>query len=382
MQSEQKTKKNSPIKSIIQLVIFVGIGVFFIWLSMRGMTAEDYGKIKEVLISINNPQSWMFIILCMICGACAHYVRALRNILLIEPLGYKVRKSMGFFSVMVCYLANLGLPRAGEVLRCVFLQKYEKVPFQKTVGTVLAERAYDIACWLFLLIIVVVMNTALLSQIVMDEQTGITLGEAFQQKMSSMLTNYKMYIGLVLLVLAGIVIYMTRKKWGKIGFFVKIKNFMLGIWQGLISIKDVKKPWLFVFYTVLMWFLYFLGTYVCFLAFDFLRHLGPSPAFTVLILSTVAFMVAQGGLGAYPWMVAQVLYGVAKEAGLAAGWIGWLSQTVMIIIVGIISLIIASFMKDNEANIATKPSHSLADYDATVANIATKEEEEIKPSEN
>ena len=65
MQSEQKTKKNSPIKSIIQLVIFVGIGVFFIWLSMRGMTAEDYGKIKEVLISINNPQSWMFIILCM-----------------------------------------------------------------------------------------------------------------------------------------------------------------------------------------------------------------------------------------------------------------------------------------------------------------------------
>ena len=77
-------------------------------------------------------------------------------------------------------------------------------------------------------------------------------------------------------------------------------------------------------------------------------------------------MVAQGGLGAYPWMVAQVLllYGVAKEAGLAAGWIGWLSQTVMIIIVGIISLIIASFMKDNEAN------------------IATKEEEEIKPTEN
>lgn len=352
MQNEEKTKRNNPIKSIIQLVIFVGIGVFFIWLSLRGMTADDYGKIKEVLISINNPQSWFFIFLCMLCGAVAHYVRALRNILLIEPLGYKVRKSMGFFSVMVCYLANLGLPRAGEVLRCVFLQKYEKVPFQKTLGTVVAERAYDIVCWLFFLIIVIVMNTALLSQIVMDEQSGITLGMALQQKMVTMVHNYKLYIALAVLIIMGFVIYKTRERWGKISFFVKIKNFFVGIWQGLISIKDVKKPWLFVFYTLLMWFLYFLGTYVCFFAFDFLRHLGPSPAFTVLILSTVAYMVAQGGLGAYPWMVAQVLllYGVAKEAGLAAGWIGWLSQTVMIIVIGIISLIIASFMKDNNEN--------------------------------
>lgn len=351
------TKKNSSLKSVIQLIIFLGIGVFFIWLSLRGMTPENYAEIKKEILSINNPRSWMFIVFSMLAGACAHYVRALRNIEMIKPLGYKVRKSMGFFSVMVCYLANLGLPRAGEVLRCVFLQKYEKVPFQKSLGTVVAERAFDIVCWLFLLIIVVVLNTSLLSQIVMDEQTGITLGEAFQLKMNSMLTNYKMYIGLVVLILLGVLIYKTRSKWGKISFFVKIKNFFVGIWQGLISIKDLKNPWPFIGYTVLMWFLYFLGTYVCFFAFDFLRHLGPAPAFTVLILSTVAFMVAQGGLGAYPWMVAQVLllYGVAKESGLAAGWIGWLGQTVMVIIVGIISLVIASFMKDSNENVVEQP---------------------------
>ena len=357
MQNETKTKGNSPLKSVIQLIVFLGIGVFFIWLSLRGMTPENYQEIKKEILSINNPRSWMFIILSMLAGACAHYVRALRNIEMIKPLGYKVRKSMGFFSVMVCYLANLGLPRAGEVLRCVFLQKYEKVPFQKSLGTVVAERAFDIVCWLFLLIIVIVLNTSLLSQIVMDEQTGVTLGEAFQLKMSSMLTNYKMYIGFVVLVLLGVLIYKTRKTWGKISFFVKIKNFFVGIWQGLISIKDLKNPWPFIGYTVLMWFLYFLGTYVCFFAFDFLRELGPAPAFTVLILSTVAFMVAQGGLGAYPWMVAQVLllYGVTIEKGLAAGWIGWLGQTVMIIIIGIISLVIASFVKDSTENMVEKP---------------------------
>lgn len=162
-----------------------------------------------------------------------------------------------------------------------------------------------------------------------------------------------MYIALAALVVLAFVIYKTRSKWSKISFFEKVKNFFVGIWQGLVSIKDLKRPWLFVFYTLLMWFLYFLGTYVCFFAFDFLRFLGPAPAFTVLILSTVAYMVAQGGLGAYPWMVAQVLllYGVSKEAGLAAGWIGWLGQTVMIIIVSIVALAIASFMKPKEENI-------------------------------
>lgn len=353
MLAEKEKSKPNKIKSLIQLAIFVGIGVFFIWLSLRGMTAEDYAKIKEVLIGINNPQSWMFIILSMLIGACAHFVRALRNIVMIEPLGYRVRKSMGFFSVMVCYLGNLGLPRAGEVLRCIFLQRYEKVPFEKSLGTVVAERAFDLVCWLVLFMIVIIVNTTLLSNIILDESTQLTLGVWLQQKGMSILTNYKMYIVLAALIVLVFVIYKTKNKWSKIAFFEKVKNFFIGIWQGLISIKDLKRPWLFVFYTLLMWFLYFLGTYVCFFAFEFLRFLGPAPAFTVLILSTVAYMVAQGGLGAYPWMVAQVLllYGVSKEAGLAAGWIGWLGQTVMIIIVSIVALAIASFMKPKEENI-------------------------------
>lgn len=347
MSEEKEKTKKGRLKSVIQLMIFLGIGVFFIWLSLRGMTEKEYAEIKNVILGINNPRSWFFIVLSMIIGCIAHYVRALRNITLIEPLGYTVRKSMTFFSVMICYLGNLGLPRAGEVLRCVFLQRYEKVPFQKSLGTIVAERAFDLLCWIFLLIIVIVLNTALLSQIIVNDQSGQTLGVWMQEKAYSMLHNYLMYVDIILFALVIFVIYKTRDKWGKIPFFVKIKNFFVGIWQGLISIKDVKHPWLFVLYTVLMWFLYFLGTYMCFFAFDFLIDLGPAPAFTVLILSTIAYMVAQGGLGAYPWMVAQVLllYGVSKEAGLAAGWVGWLGQTMMIIVVGIISLIIASFMK-------------------------------------
>lgn len=347
MSEEIKKTKKGKLRSVIQLIIFLGIGVFFIWLSLRGMTEKEYAEIKDVILSINNPRSWCFIVLSMLIGCIAHYVRALRNITMIEPLGYKVRKSMGFFSVMICYLGNLGLPRAGEVLRCVFLQRYEKVPFQKSLGTIVTERACDFICWLVMLIIVIVLNTALLSQIIVNDQSGQTLGAWMQEKGSSMMHNYLLYVAAAAFVIALFIIYKTRNKWGKFPFFVKVKDFFMDIWQGLISIKDVKHPWLFILYTILMWFLYFLGTYTCFFAFDFLIDLGPAPAFTVLILSTIAYMVAQGGLGAYPWMVAKVLilYGISKEAGLAAGWVGWLGQTVMIIVVGIISLIIASFMK-------------------------------------
>ncbi len=105
----------------------------------------------------------------------------------------------------------------------------------------------------------------------------------------------------------------------------------------------------------MLWVLYFLGTYFCFFAFDYLAHLGPSPAFTVLIFGSFGFMIAQGGLGAYPLIVAGVLvlYGIEYNAGLAAGWIGWAVQTVMVIILGIASLVITS-LKDRKKEINEK----------------------------
>jgi hypothetical protein len=121
----------------------------------------------------------------------------------------------------------------------------------------------------------------------------------------------------------------------------------MGLWQGLISIKDLKQPYLFIIYTVAIWLFYFLGTFLCFFAFDFLQPLGPMPAFVVLVAGSIGFMATQGGLGAYPLVVAGilVLYNVEYAQGLAAGWIGWSAQTLMILIVGLAVLILASFLK-------------------------------------
>ncbi|MEG1556169.1 MAG: lysylphosphatidylglycerol synthase transmembrane domain-containing protein, partial [Bacteroidales bacterium] len=302
--------------------------------------------------TVNNPVSWMFLSLSIIIGAFSHYIRSLRSILLIEPLNYKVRKSMSFYSVMVCYLANLALPRLGEVLRCTFLQRYENVPFQKTLGTVVTERAFDVVCWLLMLVVAIWLNTSVLSHLVVDKESGLSLGAWMEQKGMSIISNYFLYILGACVILFALLIYFTRNWWGKIPFFVKVKNIVLGVWQGLVSIKDLKRPWLFLLYTFLLWFFYFLGVYICFFAFDYLRDLGPVPAYSVLVFGAIGYMVAQGGLGAYPLIVAGilVLYGIDYNAALAAGWIGWSAQSVMIIIFGLAALILAPFSKRNTQN--------------------------------
>jgi len=352
---ENKTK-NSNIRQllfkILQLIFFLGLGLFFVWLSFRGLEYEDKLAMRESIAQVKHPMSWGFLILSFAVTALAHYFRALRSIILIEPLQYKVRKNMSFYGVMVCYLANLAFPRLGEILRCTFLQQYEKVPFQKSLGTIVTERAIDLILWMIFLLIAIFINTTVLSQLIIDREKGISLGMWLENSGKSLLANYWFYTGVVFVIILSVIIYLIRHKWGKNLFFVKIKNFLHGIWQGLISVKNVKHPGIFIFYTLMIWVCFFLGTYFCFFAFDFLRGLGPVSAFSVLVFGAIGFMVAQGGLGAYPLVVAGVvvLYGVDYSAALAAGWVGWSVQTVMVILVGLASLILASLTdrKDNK----------------------------------
>jgi len=345
MSNNTPIRPKSPdlIKKILQLVIFLGLGIFFIWLSVKDLTPEDIEIIKSSAAGIINSKSILFISISMVCGIFAHYFRALRNILLIDPLGYRVRKTTAFYSVMTCYLANLAIPRLGEVLRCTFLQRYDKIPFQKSIGTVVVERAFDFLIFLLLFILIVLFNRGLISELEISKQFVEWINDKW-----SLLWSLK-YI--VLCVIIGFVLIFlffnnsSKKQFNKISEF--IKRMMKGLWQGLISIKDLKHPYWFIIYTVAIWVFYFFGTYSCMYAFDFLQHLGPMPAFIVLVVGSIGFMIAQGGLGAYPLFVAGilVLYGVNYAQGLAAGWIGWCAQTLMILIVGVVSLIFASFLK-------------------------------------
>lgn len=339
------------IPDILKTVLFVGLGILFIWLSVKDLSKEDIHMIFSSMALVNNPQGWLFIGLSVLAIVAADLIRAARAELLLKSIHYRPRFSMMFYSVMVCYIANLALPRLGEILRCTFLQRYENIPFQKSLGTVILERAVDVVCWLFLLIIALLLNNGLLSNLIVDQSQQLTLKEWFAQKGLSYVGNYLLYIIIGVIVLLIVVIRLTRNWWQKRPALVKVADFFKGIWRGFVSIKDIPNPWHFVFWTVAMWVSYYLGVYLFFHALPYLQHIGPGAAFTVLIFGTIAFMISQGGLGAYPLITAGIvmLYGISYTQGLAAGWIGWILQTVVSLVLGLFSLIATSFYKRHDA---------------------------------
>jgi hypothetical protein len=344
-------KRKEILKDILKTILFVGLGVFFIWLSIKDLSKDDIQMIFSSMSLVNNPRGWLFISLSVLAIVAADLIRAARAELLLKSIHYKPRFSMMFYSVMVCYLANLALPRLGEILRCTFLQRYENIPFQKTLGTVILERAVDVVCWLFLFIIAMLLNNGLISQLIVDQETGTTLQEWFAQKGLSYVGNYLIYIIIGVIIVLVVIIRATRKWWHKKPALVKVADFFKGIWRGFVSIKDIPNPWHFVFWTVAMWVCYYFGVYLFFHALPYLQHIGPGAAFTVLIFGTIAFMISQGGLGAYPLITAGIvmLYGISYPQGLAAGWIGWILQTAVSLVLGLFSLIATSFYERRDA---------------------------------
>ena len=345
---EQSTNKFGEIvKKILKFILFFGIGAFFIWLSVRKLSPDDVENLKESAAQVTRGSAWIFLFLAFLVGAISNYIRALRNRQLLQPLGYETRTSMVFYSVMVMYLANYAFPRLGEVLRCTFLQRYEKVPFEKSLGTVVTERAVDLICLIIVFISAFAINTGLLDTLKIGD---VTLRESMNAKFSGMVHNYTMFILIGAIVAFIVIAVLTKKWWSKINFFVKIKNFFVGIWQGLVSIKDLKNPGLFLVYTVSIWILWILETVFCFQAFDFLSGMSFTVMFSVFAIGNLGFLIGPGGIGAYPLIVAEmlVLYGVDYSAGLAAGWIGWGVQTLQVLVLGVFSLIATSFVKRKE----------------------------------
>lgn len=344
------------LKRFIKLVLFFGIGILFVYLSVKDMTPEDFELLKSSAAQAMQGSAWLFLVLSFFTGVTAHYIRALRSRQLLRPLGYVVRRSTSFIAVMVCYISNLAFPRLGEILRCTTLRQLERVPFEKTLGSVLTERVIDLFFLILILLTAIFMNTDLLNTLMVDTDpvTGldISLGEKLSMVGYGLLHSYKFIVALLLFAVFCVVVYLTRAHWTKIPFFVKIKDFVVGIWQGLVAIKDLKNPMLFVVYTLTIWVLYFLQSYFTFKAFDFLSDIGLIAVFTVFAIGNIGFVVGPGGLGAYPLLAAGtlLLYGIDYSAGLAVGWVTWGVQTVMVLSVGVVALTVLSMMKKTKNN--------------------------------
>ncbi|MDO9254387.1 MAG: lysylphosphatidylglycerol synthase transmembrane domain-containing protein [Bacteroidales bacterium] len=334
---------NPKLKNIIRFSVFLGIGIFFIWIFLRNLTAEQK---QEIIHSMSNANYW-WIAMAIPLGILSHYLRALRWKMLIESMGYKPGNRNMFFAVMIGYFANLALPRLGEVSRCTILTKYENVPFQKSFGTVITERVLDMLVFILLFFL----NLALQA----ERLSGYINESVYKPLQSKLHLNYNLSGAFTILMISFIVVFgilflVFRKQITANKFFIKIKNTALGFVEGMKSLVNVRNKWLFFFYTFAIWTLYLLMAFVVFFSIPDSSGLGLDAGLAILVFGTIGIMVVQGGIGIYPAIVAEtlVLYGVASIQGYALGWLIWTSQNVTIVLVGIISLILLPILNNRK----------------------------------
>jgi hypothetical protein len=338
----EETPKTNRLTTFVKFALFLGLGIFIIWLSLRGLTTEERIQILHSFRIAN----YNWVILTIIMGITSHVLRALRWMLFFEPMGYHPTFKNTFFAVMVGYFANMAFPRLGEVTRCGILTRYEKIPFNKSFGTVITERAIDMIIFIFLFFLMIVTQAGTIGQY-LNTNIYPKLAEKFDNPIFSKVFIFSsVAIGIIFIA----VIYLMRKKIASSTLFQKIKNMILGFWDGLKSLSQIRKPGLFVFYSIAIWTLYFLMIYVCFFCFTDTSSLSPGAGLSALVLGSVGIMVTPGGIGLYPAIIQEtmLLYGVVRTTGLALGWISWTAQTSMILVLGGVSLILLSFNKQTD----------------------------------
>lgn len=318
------------LKTFLQFAVFLGLGILIIWWTVRGFTPQQVNEIKDAMRQGN----YWLLVPAMILGFASHWVRAIRWRLLFTPLGYAPKKLNTFFAVMIGYLLNLAVPRLGEVARCGVLSRYEKIPVDRLVGTMIAERAIDLLCLIILLTVTVLVQVDVVGAFV-DEYIWVPLSGKF--------TGVPMATwgiialgGIAFIALAAWLLRRFRHTKAGISF----RNLLRGIVEGILSVGKLRDKGWFLFYTVLMWFLYFSQVYIAFWCLEETIGLGVKAALSILAFGSIGMIATQGGIGAYQYIVQQILilYGISATIGFAFGWIIWLAQTALMLVLGLGSM--------------------------------------------
>jgi len=318
----------------LKIGFFFLVGILLIWWSLHQIPPQEWDKFTKALAK---SKFWLIIPIFFILGL-SHFIRALRWRLIMEPLGYKPSIMNTFLAVLIGYLANLAIPRLGEVLKCTLLAKYEKVPAEKIVGTIVAERAFDVISLGIVFLLALTLQFNVIKAGWQQLQSGGSTATS---------SNYTLLIilGIIafLVIVAVILFFTLRHKFDSI--ISPIKKIIKGVWEGVISATKLKKHNLFFFYSFSIWFLYLLATYIGLYGTEGTAS-SFSTAISCLAYASIGMIITPGGIGAYAYFMAKVLElnGIEYTLGLANGTLQWFSQVIIVIVLGGLALIVLPFI--------------------------------------
>ena len=311
----------------ILIPLLIGIGIIFY--QFTTLTSEEIEKIKISFAKAN----YYYILLSLTIACLGYWSRAYRWKFALNHLGYQTKFSNNLCTVCVSYLVNLTVPRSGEISRAALLKKYEKVPFDKAFGTIVAERIVD------LLIFLCFVSIGFISQ--------------FDKIYQFLLSKHVSLRSLIIAAFIGIllfVIFVLIWIYAEWSIILKLKQKLSGLIEGITTLYKMKNKWKYIFHSFFIWFSYLMMFYVAIFALPETAEIGFDIVIMGFIFGSLAVGFSNGGLGAYPFSVALIfsLYGITKDVGTAFGWLVWTSQTMLTILLGLISYLLLPILNKNK----------------------------------
>ncbi len=322
---------NKQLKNVIIILLSFGLGLFIIWWSVSQLTETE----KTDIINAIQQANYLWILSAFFIGLLSHLSRAYRWKYLLEPLGYQTKFWNNTFAVFIGYLFNILIPRGGEVVRGSALSKYENIPFDKTFGTIIAERVVD------LIMLLLIILGALFYQF--DFIWGL-----LENKIPK--NPIKLFVVFIALSISFVIFYKWFRKSNNV-IIQKINHFIDGLISGVMSIRNMQNRWAFILHSFFIWGMYLLMFYVVALAIPATSNMGLGEVLSGFIGGAFG-TTTNGGLGTFPFAVQKVLelYQIDSAKAYAFGWLMWLIQTGMIVVIGLLSLVLITWYNKKNVN--------------------------------
>jgi glycosyltransferase 2 family protein len=335
--------------SLLKYVLLLGVSAFLMWYALKEL---DFQKMWAEFLNAN----YGWVVVSLVMGVLAYLSRAMRWQMQIKPTGYNPPLRNTYNAMMVGYIANLVLPRMGEVVRCSMLRRSDDLPLNTGFGTVIAERIIDMVMLLLVVGLTFLIEFGRIRDFFLalftDKYTNL------EQSISSLYWAFWVMLVLVAALLFVGLRYLSLLR--KNVYFRKAVRFAKGMLKGVFSITKLENQYTFWGHTVFVWLMYYGMSLTVFYALPATAELGWGAALSVLLAGTLGMAApVQGGIGVYHLMVQAtlLLYGVPKEAGMAYALLAHTSQTLLVVAMGVISFM-ASMLRRTKP--AIQHSHTSA----------------------
>ena len=298
----------------LKILLPLALGVFLMWLWLGKMTSQER---IELWHDIKNANP-LWIGISFLTALLSHMSRAYRWKFMLQPMGYTPKFGNSLAAVMTAYFANTFVLRSGEVLRAVAIQKTDKIPFEKAFGTIVSERIADLVMLLLIMIMAIALQSTELIDLFKKEANPVSS-----------------IISLSVLLIAGIIGLRVLKK-SSHPFIVKVRDFGLGVLEGVKSILSMKKNAAFIFHTVFIWAMYISMFWIVTLTVPGLQGVSVGVTLTAFVVGAFSMSATNAGMGLYPLAMVTVFsfFGYEAADGNAFGSIIWGTQTIFNIIIG------------------------------------------------